>query len=159
MSSSAAHGGIHKEEEKKSSIVSPEPVLLETPAAMLMKQSCQSQALLTLAASEFFFKYARINGTKQISKVRRLFRATLNGWETKDFHRYCDGQGPTLCLVQSTLNYLSAGFTSVSWKSTDGTNVEDSSAMVFALTNELQVFKTNVPKYAVWHGSRYGPYF
>ena len=125
-----------------------------------MKESCQSQALLTLAASEFFFKYARINGTKHITKVRRLFRATLNGWMAEDFHRYCDGKGPTLCLIQSTLNYLSAGFTSISWKSTkEGTDGEDSSAMVFALTNELQVFKTKNPKYAVWHHSKNGPFF
>ena len=31
--------------------------------------------------------------------------------------------------------------------------------MLFALTNELQVFKPCNPKKAVWHGSDLGPYF
>ena len=31
--------------------------------------------------------------------------------------------------------------------------------MVFALTNDLQVFKPNNPKEAVYHGIDFGPYF
>ena len=131
-----------------------------TPAAMLLAQSIQSKDLLSDKVSQFILNHARINGTQEIKHVRLLFRASLNGWKPKHFHRYCDDKGPTLCLFRSIEDYLSAGFTSRSWRSIfGGTDVEDSSAMVFALTNELQVFKTNNSKKAVCHNSDCGPIF
>ena len=125
-----------------------------------MKLSVQKgKGLLTIKGSEFLFKHMRIDGKKEITQVKLLFTASKNGWRPKEFHQYCDDKGPTLSLIQSDNDYLSAGFTSKSWQSTDGTDVEDSSAMVFALKNELQVFKTNNPKEAVWHLRDCGPYF
>ena len=89
-----------------------------TPAEMLLAQSIQSKDLLTDKVSQFILKHARINGTQEIKQVRLLFRASLNGWKSTDFHRYCDDKGPTLCLFRSSEDYLSAGFTSKSWQST-----------------------------------------
>ena len=99
-------------------------------------------------------------------RVTRIFTASKDGWKPEDFHRHCDGRGPTLCLIRSSDNYLGAGFTSISWSSPkesecnegeDGVDVEDPSAMVFALTNDPQVFKTKNPEQAVYHTRNSGP--
>ena len=139
----------------------------KTAAEQLMKASVQSKTLwsflgikprLTSIACEYIFEYARINGDTEVTEATLIFRATRDGWDAEDFHRLCDDRGPTLCLVQSEEDYMSAGFTSIAWSS-DGTAVEDASAIVFALTNTLQVFKTNNPKQAVRHHSDWGPYW
>ena len=92
-------------------------------------------------------------------RVTRIFTASKDGWKAEDFHRHCDGRGPTLCLIRSSEDYLAAGFTSKSWQSTDGDQVEDSSAMVFALTHDTQVFNTKNQKKAVWHYRNFGPWW
>ena len=90
--------------------------------------------------------------------MTRIFTGSKDGWKTKDFHRLCDMKGPTLTLIRSSEKFLSAGFTSRSWKSFGG-SIWDSSAMVFALTNNFQVFKPNLPEFAVGHDEGYGPLF
>ena len=131
-----------------------------SPAAqMLCSLSNQANGLLNMKKAHSMFDKIRIHCTIEVKKLSLLFRASENGWDVVDFHKYCDGKGPTLSLLRCKDAYLAAGFTSKSWQSTDGTNVEDSSAMVFALTNDLQVFKPNNPKNAVWHHSRCGPYW
>lgn len=87
--------------------------------------------------ADFIFKQVRIDGIKEVTQVKLLYRASLNGWKSEDFHRFCDLKGPTLSLYRSSKNYLAGGFTSKSWTSpSKEKEVEDSSAMVFALTND-----------------------
>jgi hypothetical protein len=102
---------------------------------------------------------------KTVTKVTRIFTASKDGWHSIRFRRFCHNKGPTLSLIRSSENFLSAGFTSRSWLPFlfgEHTYTRDSSAMVFALTNELQVFKTNYPiqavrvEYSTWSG---GPCF
>jgi len=120
----------------------------------------QSKELETAKQGRFLLDHIRINGMKEVSKVTRIFTATRDGWEGEDFHRFCDGKGPTLCLIRSTRNYLSAGFTSVAWSSPEEyAHAEDASAMVFALTNEPKMYKVNNAQMAVMHGSASGPWF
>jgi len=92
-----------------------------------------------LEQGKFLFGHIRIDGVKPVTKVRKIFTASKDGWCGADFHKICDNMGPTLSLFRSTENYLSAGFASKSWDgtSTTGLDVEDASAMVFALTNNL----------------------
>jgi len=132
-----------------------------SPAAqMLCSLSNQVKDLLNMKKAHFMFDKIRIDCTIEVKKVSLLFRASENGWDARDFHKYCDGKGPTLSLLRCEDAYLAAGFTSKSWQSPFlPTDVEDSSAMVFALTNDLQVFKPNNPKKAVWHRSDIGPWW
>ena len=119
----------------------------------------QSKQLEYLEQAKFLLNKIRIDGHKEVTKVTLIFTASIQGYKAADFHQYCDMKGPTLCLVRSSEEVLAAGFTSVSWESGYYTKVEDPSAMVFALTNELQAFKTNKPNQAVMHHSLGGPYF
>ena len=45
-----------------------------------------------------------------------LFRASTDGKKPADFHRCCDGKGPTLVVVKSG-KYIFGGYTSKSWES------------------------------------------
>ena len=118
----------------------------------------QSGQLETLQQAKFLFDNIRINGETEVKKVTRIFTASIDGCEAEDFHRHCDERGPTLCLIRSSNNYLAAGFTSIAWTSPiPRYNVFDASATVFALTDTLQVFKTNNPKMAVFHYRERGP--
>lgn len=93
----------------------------------------------------------RIYGRTEVKKVTRIFTASTDGWRANDFRKHCANKGPTLCLVRSSQNYLAAAFTSISWYLLTDEYIEDPSAMVFALTNDLQVFKTENPERAVLH--------
>ena len=130
------------------------PKNLTPPVWWCLKQ--QSGELETLQQGKFLFDHIRIDGTREITQVTRIFTASIDSWRAEDFHRHCDRRGPTLCLIRSEKDYLAAGFTSVSWSSKSKT-VEDPSAMVFALTDTLQVYNTKNPENAVLHVRDIGP--
>lgn len=81
--------------------------------------------------------------------VRNLYRASRDGWSAKDFHSHCDFKGETLIFVESDAGYLSAGYTSVPWGGSG--NQRDEKACLFALTDQLAVFRPGNPDYAVHH--------
>lgn len=65
-----------------------------------------------------------------------LYRGSRDGWNPDDFHKYCDRNGPTVVLIQTTKGRVCGGFTKVSWGKADPIvrkNLEDSSAFVFSL--------------------------
>ena len=108
--------------------------------------------------AKFLFDNIKIDGKTDVTKVIRIFTASIDGWNAKKFHLLCDGRGATLVLIRSSDNHLAAGFTSIPWTANeDGTFVEDASASVFALTDTLQVFKTKNPERAVRHHIECGP--
>ena len=120
----------------------------------------QSKLIESLKQARFLFDNIRLYGEKEVTQVIRIFTASLQGWTAKDFHSHCDNKGPTLCLLRSSENYLAAGFTSKNWTSKKSpVIIKDSSAMVFALSNALQVFKSNNPKQALCHYEGNGPIF
>ena len=45
-----------------------------------------------------------------------LFRASCDGKTPADFHRCCDGKGPTLVVIKSR-KYIGGGYTTESWES------------------------------------------
>ena len=109
---------------------------------------------------QFLFEHIKINGQREVTKITRIYTASIDGWESEDFHRLCDGRGATLILIRSSDKYLAAGFSSIAWSSPDYyKEVFDASACVFALTDTLQVFKTKNPKMAVFHHKWEGPWW
>jgi len=71
----------------------------------------QSGQLTFKKQAKFLFAHIRIEGEREVTRVTRIFTASIDGWKQEDFHRHCDGRGPTLCLIRSSENYLAAGFT------------------------------------------------
>ena len=76
-----------------------------------------------------------------------LFKGSVDGYKSKEFHKKCDKQGPTLSIIRSKqFNLLFGGFTTQSWDSTINGNYPDKDAFVFSLTKKQ---KLNIkPHYA-----------
>ncbi|CAF0998532.1 unnamed protein product [Didymodactylos carnosus] len=94
-----------------------------------------------------------------------IYKSTRDGFAVSDFHRHCDGKGPTMVVIQSKNGgYLFGGYTAVPWNSNDQT-VADPSAFIFTLTNpnQLPITKFNIKpadsQYAVYHYKQSGPIF
>lgn len=109
--------------------------------------------------------------TKALSSERRSFlsmyygdewkvryRATVDGWCSSDFHRLCDGLGPTVVVVWSG-EYVFGGYLHESWHS-KGKWITDSKASLFSFTGDIRChFPVTDPQSAACGDSRYGPVF
>ena len=93
-------------------------------------------------------------------KVTRLYRATDPdvGFTAAKFHSLCDGKGPTLTLIQTTLGHIFGGFTTVSWELNSGYK-NDTQSFIFSVDKQTKypIFQNYV--YAINCNSSYGPTF
>ncbi|CAF4898862.1 unnamed protein product [Rotaria socialis] len=96
-----------------------------------------------------------------------VYKAVEHGFRAADFHDQCDGQAPTMIIIQSNEgNYLFGAFTQLLWSHTRGFR-QDVNAFLFTLTNphNLPPTKFNINKSksdnAVYHsGAGYlGEYY
>ncbi|CAF4033727.1 unnamed protein product [Rotaria magnacalcarata] len=64
-----------------------------------------------------------------------VYKAIEHGFRAADFHEHCDGQAPTMIIIQSGEgNYLFGAFTQLLWSHTRGFR-QDVNAFLFTLTN------------------------
>ena len=49
------------------------------------------------------------------SKWKKCWRASVDGWLNKIFHKLCDYKGPTVLIVRVDRKYIFGGYTSLSW--------------------------------------------
>jgi len=96
--------------------------------------------------------------SKKIGEV--LFVATRDGDDSKQFHTVCDGQGPTVVIIETTTGNVFGGYTDASWdvrraykKSTE--------AFLFRLRPSEKTYKIISSKtaYAIYGHESYGPTF
>jgi hypothetical protein len=74
-----------------------------------------------------------IPNLKPSSKVTLIYRATRDGWNQADFHRLCDGNGPSLVLLKVKSNArVCGGYTSVGFGSECGWK-SDNQALLFSI--------------------------
>jgi len=52
-------------------------------------------------------------------KTTLLFRATRDGFAPANFHRKCDGKGPTLVIAKSAGGHIFGGYTEAAWDSSN----------------------------------------
>ena len=93
-------------------------------------------------------------------KVTRLYRATDPGvgFTAAKFHSLCDGKGPTLSLIQTTLGHIFGGFTTVSWDSS-GSYKNDTQSFIFSVDKQTKYPIVQNHQYAIYCNSSYGPTF
>ena len=48
-------------------------------------------------------------------KCELIFRKSVNGSYSEDFHKYCDNKGPTLTFIETENNQIIGGFTPLNW--------------------------------------------
>ncbi len=89
------------------------------------------------------------------------YRATRDGFSSKDFHSNCDGIENTLTIIKTTNEEIFGGFVEKAWDSESG-YLEDPNAYIFSLVNKGdKPFKAvaNDGTHAIYCGSDYGPVF
>ena len=90
-----------------------------------------------------------------------IYRGSKDGWSAEDdFHRLCDGKGPTLTIIKvKETGKICGGYTSVSWSNpSDAGCKPDIDAYVFSVDAQT-IYHTHNPSQAVWHSSSHGPWF
>ena len=75
---------------------------------------------------------------KDILKLELLYRMTKDGYNGEDFHRCCDGKGPTLTLIKTNKNYIFGGFTPLLW--------DKFSSAKYDSSNQTFIFSLNLMK-------------
>ena len=97
-----------------------------------------------------------INPSKSL-KFELIFTASINGDNAKDFHRSCDGKGPTVTIVKGKNGHIFGGYVTVPFSS-DGQSHYDDKAFLFSLTNNKK-FPIKIKEQAVSHNFKlWGPY-
>lgn len=93
-------------------------------------------------------------------KFKLIYRASLHGFDSKDFHNKCDGISPTLTIVESTESYIFGGFTKQSWDDSCSYK-NDPSAFIFSLVNQKnQPIKIKCSNsYSIFCNNTCGPTF
>jgi len=105
--------------------------------------------------------------TKKERKKRwkLLFRASKDGFASTQFHTKCDNKGTTVTVVQSSLNHVFGGYTTLPWQSSSGAYQQDPKAFIFLLRSTNQLYKkpqkwtVKVVSNSVYHSTTYGPTF
>ncbi|PRP81201.1 hypothetical protein PROFUN_02035 [Planoprotostelium fungivorum] len=64
----------------------------------------------------------------------RLYKATLHGFKSSDFHQHCDNKGPTVVVIKSVNDSLFGGYAEASWEAR-GNYVRTTKSFLFALNN------------------------
>lgn len=89
-------------------------------------------------------------------KFKLIFSAIKNGDKYSDFHKYCDGKGPTVTIVKGGNDHIFGGYVTVPYSS-DGQPHYDDKAFLFSLTN-MKKFPIKIKEQAVCHYDSWGPY-
>ena len=85
-----------------------------------------------------------------------IFTASINGDSAFNFHKYCDGKGPTVTIVKGKNGHIFGGYVTFPFSS-DCKSHYDDKAFLFSLTN-MKKFPIKINEQAVLHIPIWGPY-
>lgn len=95
-------------------------------------------------------------------KWKRIFRASKDGFASYQFHTKCDGKGPTVCVIQSSIGNIFGGYTSIPWSSS-GAYQFDPNAFLYILKSKQRRGQkptkwgvNHQNRNSVYHNSSYG---
>ena len=96
-----------------------------------------------------------INPNKSL-QFQKIFTASINGDNYYNFHKNCDGKGPTVTIVKGKNGYIFGGYVTIPFSS-DHKPHYDEYAFLFSLTN-MKKFPIIIKEQAVYHMDNWGPY-
>ena len=96
-----------------------------------------------------------INPSKSLN-FELKFTALINGDTCNDFHKKCDGIGPTVTIVKAKNGHIFGGYVTVPFSSDCAAHYDDK-AFLFSLTNNKK-FPIKIREKAVCHYNGWGPY-
>ena len=96
------------------------------------------------------------------TKGNLLYRASRDGFYSRDFHDKCDGKSNTITIIKNSLNYVFGGFASSAWSSSYQ-YINDTNAFLFSLrrngTSTSDKFLSKISQYSLFCRADYGPTF
>ena len=97
------------------------------------------------------------------TKFELIYQASVDGFDSEDFHRKCDGQSKTLTIIkEKNHSFVFGGFTEIAWDSTSEWR-RDENAFIFSLINkESKPLKMKIKpnnRYSTYNKSDCGPIF
>ena len=94
---------------------------------------------------------------KNIKNYELLFRASSDGYESKDFHRICNGKKNTLIFIKTKDGRRFGGFTDLEWDESNSYK-KGGNSFIFSLDNK-EVYLKNEDVYEIGCFNSYGPDF
>lgn len=108
---------------------------------------------LSLIENAFKNKFKKI-----VKSYELLFRASHDGYDSKDFHRICNGKKNTLILILTDSGRRFGGFTDLEWDQ-NNTYKKGGNSFIFSLDNNEIYYKKEDDVYEIGGFSSYGPDF
>ena len=87
-----------------------------------------------------------------------LFQSKVEGDNSNNFHKKCDGKGATITFIQTTAGKRIGGFSSIPWTNNKGYQA-DPESFIFSLDACQKFVQWRNFTNAVYHNSSYGPTF
>ena len=98
----------------------------------------------------------------QCQDWKLMYRASRDGFSSKNFHSKCDNMESTLTVIKSESGNVFGGYTDKAWDS-NGRGVTDPNAFIFSLINKenrpFKVICSDGCQNAILCGPSYGPTF
>ena len=107
---------------------------------------------------EFIKKEIKEKNNSKIKKIKKIYQATIDGGESRDFHNKCDNIKNTLVLYESKGQRRFGGFTSESWESNDKQK-SDKNCFLFSLDNKKIFCVQDGNYYKIGCSKNLGPSF
>ena len=98
-----------------------------------------------------------INMIKPNSKLKLIYRASIDGQMGKDFHSKCDNISPTIVFYKNDIGNKFGGYTQSNWNLT--TYGADNNAFIFSINKEKYYKVNNNPNYSIYSAEKRGPNF
>jgi len=93
----------------------------------------------------------------KIKEINKIYQATVDGGEPKNFHKKCDGKNNTLVIYESKGNRRFGGFASEFWDS-QNKNKTDKNCFLFSLDKNM-IFSPKLNNYQISCCLDFGPGF
>ena len=109
---------------------------------------------------ETIINWIREKTNKNFIRFEKIFIMNKNGSSSKDFHKYCDNNGPTLTLIKTINNKIFGGFTPLNWDISGVDKIdENNQTFIFSLSSMKKYDMINKDKSAICCNREYGPSF
>ena len=109
---------------------------------------------------ETIINWIREKTNKNFIRFEKIFIMNKNGSSSKDFHKYCDNNGPTLTLIKTINNKIYGGFTPLNWDISGVDKIdENNQTFIFSLSSMKKYDMINKDKSAICCNREYGPSF
>ena len=109
---------------------------------------------------ETIINWIREKTNKNFIRFEKIFIMNKNGSSSKDFHKYCDNNGPTLTLIKTIKNKIFGGFTPLNWDISGVDKIdENNQTFIFSLNLNKKYDLIKTERKAIRFTKDFGPIF